>query len=273
MPNETAKPFDKTTRSGADPELVAGVLGTRAREEMEELVDGQPKPSDQQEEGQFELSADELADYNEAGKSLEEWRRDHYYEWAESIGEGNDWVDETFIFESDGKVMVEGNLDLRDRGISELPPGLYRVEGKLNLGYNNFTKIENIPEAVTELYMFENQISKVENIPESVKTLGLSHNQITKMENFPSSLKKIDLRDNQISQIYLPQSVESASLGGNPIESIYNLAGRRFSFLGLKGIKAKEIPPNFYVVNVVLDPSQTELMEQFRKRGSIVSDK
>ncbi len=275
MPNEFQQPFDKTTRSSDDPELVAGVLGTRAREEMEELADGQEPTSEaHQTEGQFELSADERVDAAEAEKPLDEWRRDKYYAWAKSIGEDEDWVDTTFIFEVDGKVRVEGDLKLIDRGISELPPGLYKVEGQLILNDNNFTKIENIPEAVTQLYLYGNQITKIENIPESVHSLGLGYNQITKIENIPDSVTTLDIRYNQISGVgSIPKSVKWLHLDENPIESLFALGSRMFNTLSIKGIKATTMPLGLRAFAVFLNPSQTELIEHCRIQGIPASTK
>jgi len=224
MPNETQQPLgEQLIRSKDDTKLVADVLGSEAADEMSELVGGQvEEPTVAPNE--IKLSAGEQASATEAEKTKAEMRRDEYITWAGTFSKDKNWVDETFIFESDGRVRVEGDLDLSNTNISELPPTLYRVEGELDLAGNQITKIANIPEAVTWLYLGNNQITKIENIPESVTALYLFANKITKIENIPETVTWLDLGDNQITKIEnIPESVTTLNLSDNKIAKKENI--------------------------------------------------
>jgi len=222
MPNEISQPFDQTQRDPRDERLVGQVLGPDVAAEMEALTSGQTKPDKTQEPSiGLEISEAEQAETEVVEQEVTaEQLRQQYVEWADDFGKDKKWVIETFIFEPDGKVRVEGNLDLSDTGISELPPGLYRVEGQLILNNNQITTIENIPDSVTELHLNNNQITTIENIPDSVTRLYLSKNQITTIENIPNSVIELWLKNNQITKKEnIPDSVTYINIDSNPIES------------------------------------------------------
>jgi len=223
MPNETQQPLgEQPNRRKDDSELVGQVLGEQAAEEMEELTEKKDaNTTNSVTTPKLGMSAGETNAAQAAEQIVTpEHRRQQYYQWAEEISKNTDWIDETFIFESDGRVRVEGDLNLYNTGISELPPGLYKVEGRLFLIKNNITTIKNIPESVTELYLDHNKITKIENIPDSVIELNLNQNQITTIENIPKSVTRLILSNNQITkEENIPDSVTSCFLEGNPIES------------------------------------------------------
>ena len=151
MPNEFQQPFDKTTRSGADPELVAGVLGTGAQEEMDELVGKQEDPGDQTTSEGLELTADEAVATEQAEQApIREKRRQQYIEWAEKFGKDAEWVNQEFVFELDGNVTSDGYLFLDDEGVSELPPNLVEAEKGVLLGSNKLVSLKGMPRIVGE---------------------------------------------------------------------------------------------------------------------------
>jgi len=227
MTNETQQPFTgDQPRKTDDTKLVAKVLGTTEAAEMAELVGGQTKPVEQ------EQKVDELTiteSEQDAATEVEQemapnQRRQQYIDWAYEFGGNENWIDETFIFESDGRVRVEGDLDLSGNNISELPPCLYKVEGKLYLNKNQISKIENIPSSVTELHLGDNQITKIENIPNTVTVLSLSGNQIAKIENIPNSVIHLGLSYNKITTIEnIPDSVKTLYLNNNQITKKGNI--------------------------------------------------
>jgi len=226
MPNETTSPFQPNrTRKTNDTELVAGVLGTDAAADMEALVGGQAEPLETEPQPQgLELTEDEQAATTKAEKTKAELRYDEYVIWANEFGMDQEWVEETFIFEPDGRVRVEGDLILTAMGISELPPDLCEVKGNLKLNSNKIAKIANIPDSVTFIDFRGNQITEIENIPDSVISLYLDNNKITKIENIPDSVTDLFLGNNQITRIEnIPDSVIWLNLVGNQIEIIENI--------------------------------------------------
>ena len=118
MPNESAQPFDKTDRDPQDERLVGEVLGAGTREEMEELTDGVQGQVTESGAMGLDLSENEQKEVQRKEITPKQRRR-QYIGWAEDIGKDEEWVDRTFIFETDGRVKVEGNLPLGKTGISE----------------------------------------------------------------------------------------------------------------------------------------------------------
>jgi len=165
MPHESSQqPFaDPTPRSTDDTKLVAEVLGTTEAAEMNELLGQTDSDKPEHQPQDLELTESEDATTQKAEQELNaEQRRDQYIEWAEGIRKNEAWVDKTFIFEIDGKVRVEGDLVLSNTRISELPPALYKVEGELHLTNSQITKIGNIPDSVTFLFLNNNPIESLD---------------------------------------------------------------------------------------------------------------
>ena len=59
---------------------------------------------------------------------------------------------------------------------------------KLDISCKQLTKLENLPNGISELYCRYNQITKLENLPSSLSELDCYGNQITKLENLPNGL-------------------------------------------------------------------------------------
>jgi len=228
MQKETTQPLgEQPTRSTDDTKLVADVLGEEAAADMNELVGDRAKePSVVPNE--VGLSTGEKAATAEAEKTKVELRRDEYVIWATGISKDTDWVDETFTFESDGRVRVEGSLDLYDSGITELPGGLYEVTGNLILDDNNITSLESMPEIVGGDLMLElNQITSLKGMPKRIgDTLSLRHNQISSLEGMSEIVNGgINLGNNNITSLNgLPKIIsKSIYLNDNQIESLVGL--------------------------------------------------
>jgi len=228
MPNESAQPFqDPTQRKSNDRELVEGVLGSQAAADMEALTGNTQEQGAEPEAAGLYISVDEQSVVGEAEKIEAEKRCEEYITWAATFGMDEDWVHNTFIFETDGRVRVDGNLNLSRRGLSELPPSLYKVSGDLNLILNQITSLK-VPDSVTKLYLYGNQISTIESIPDSVIELDLEK---------------------------------------NPIESLDFLVGKVLEDLDLSNIKAKTIPHGIQVERIVIDSSQSELIADVKAKG------
>jgi len=229
MPNISEQPFtpDKP-RSSDDTELVGQVLGSEAEGEMQELL-GEQQVESTEHETEIHLTSGEAA----AAKGIEQkvtlkQRRQQYIEWAEDIGKDEKWVDKIFVFETNGRVRVDGDLRLNNTGISELPPGLYKVNGMLNLSDNRIKIIKNIPDSVTMLYLHNNRITQIRNIPDSIRVIDLEN---------------------------------------NPIESLSPLVGKTLLYLDIRKVKAEIIPRGINVDRINIHPSQTKLIADARKKG------
>jgi len=76
------------------------------------------------------------------------WTREQYIEWAESFGKDEDWVDGTFEFQKNGTTVVNGELNLRNTEVKQLPIGLMEVKGDLNVSENPSFKLNGYPKKV-----------------------------------------------------------------------------------------------------------------------------
>lgn len=76
-------------------------------------------------------------------------RRADFLAWAQefTVPPAEDlqkWIDETFIFNTDGTVETKWSLDLVSCGLRRLPEGLSRVNGHLELDFNRLTSLKNL---------------------------------------------------------------------------------------------------------------------------------
>jgi len=206
MTKETKQPFtgDKQ-RNPADQELVAEVLGTTEAAEMEELL-GQDKPSETESTPlatEVDLSENEQRTVGEAEKTEAEKCRQEYYVWAGKIGKDDDWVDNTFTFNTDGTVIAESSVDLRNLKIDTLPPRLVEVAGDFYLNHNQITSLENMPNTVSgDLYLNNNQIISLESLPGTIDgDLSLWKNPATSIPEELNITGKIYLNADQTELI------------------------------------------------------------------------
>ncbi len=222
MPKETGQPFDKQPRSGADPELVEGVLGSGARADMEELVDGVVGSQEVSVDHELALAADELAAAAEAEKTREEKQRDEYIAWAVSFGENEGWVDQSFEFLPDGDAVLLGDLHIFSRGIGHLPKGMSEGEGKkFNARNNKLTTAEGVPEGLKDLVLAKNKLTSCEGIPNNYyEWLDLSNNPITDLSQLPKSVLILDLRRIQATSIPAGLNLDEIRINENQRELI-----------------------------------------------------
>jgi len=296
MPNETSQPFqDGKQRKPDDRELVAGVLGPKEAAEMAELL-GQAESQEAESASQaagLDLSDKEQAATTEAEKTKAELRRDEYIAWAEKIDKDEEWVAETFVFNADGTVIAEGNVDLSFCRIDTLPPNLIEVAGDLDLRSSQITSLIGLPETVGGgLNLRDNQITSLEGLPKTIDgSLNLGNNQITSLKGLPKTISKdLYLHDNQITSLEgLPNTVgwnlflnnnQITSLKGLPktvgiclnlsynqitsLEGLPNTIGNR---LDLSNNPTTSIPEGLDIGVIFLSSSQTELKTDCEAKG------
>jgi len=120
---------------------------------MEELVGEQAEPLETEStllETELGMSTKEQTDTSEAEKTTAELRRDEYIEWAVQHYLKREWIDETFTFNTDGTVIVEGNLDISNivGSVDHLPGGLKEVKGNYSISNQPLTSLVGSPERV-----------------------------------------------------------------------------------------------------------------------------
>ena len=109
----------------------------------------------------------------------------------------------------DGKVNVNGNVNLTYRGLTKLPISFGVVTGDFNCGYNNLTTLEGCPSSVGgNFYCNTNQLTSLEGGPNSVgEDFSCSGNELTSLEGCPDSIGAaiwgyFSCYDNPIYEIY-----------------------------------------------------------------------
>jgi len=160
MPNETQQPLrEQSTRSGADQELVANVLGKEAAAEMGELVDEQAATDQVADTGTLEISKDEQDATNKIERIVRpKIRRHQLIEWAESYISSDSvlgkeytpeaWIDKIFTINPDGTVDAPGTIDLTLDVVDYLPEGLNKIHGNFHLSGTQLTSLKNLPKII-----------------------------------------------------------------------------------------------------------------------------
>jgi len=190
MPNEHTQPFNQTQRNPDDAALVEGVLGFQVADEMKELAGGAQKQETKPEAAGLDLSADEQATTTEAEKTMAEMRREEYVVWAKGLGDDEideEWVDETFFFENDGRVSVPEGLGLAESGVTELPSSLYKVGGNINLYRNRIVSLDcNLETVVGDVVLGGNKLNSLKGLPERVNGyLSIDDNPLESLDDLP----------------------------------------------------------------------------------------
>jgi len=170
MKTEISRPLTPDQpRSSDDPALVEQVLGAEQAGDMRELT-GDRKQDQSAQPTEIETTGDEQTATHEAEKIMAEVRHDEYVEWAARHSKDEDWVDETFVFKTDGTVIAEGGVDFDELKIDTLPPKLIEVGGDLDLRSNQITSLEGLPSTIgKDLHLFNIPAT---SIPEGLKIAG-----------------------------------------------------------------------------------------------------
>jgi len=115
------------------------------------------------------------------------------------------------------KLVISNN---RITKLENLPQSI----SQLYIRSNQISKLENLPQSISQLYISRNQITKLENLPQGISQLYISRNQITKLENLPQSISQLYIRQNQISKLEnLPQNISQLDISYNQISKLENL--------------------------------------------------
>ncbi len=145
---------EQPSRSSADTELVAGVLGEQTAEEMAELASDTNTNRSATTAG-LELSeAERLATKAAEEAVTPEERRQEYYEWAATFGGGKGWVDTGFQFNDDGTVEFLHDLMLI-KPVEKIPPSLKIIHGSLDTAETTW----DIPLSVLENIKIEGKLT------------------------------------------------------------------------------------------------------------------
>ena len=90
----------------------------------------------------------------------------------------------------DGLVDVNGNVDLRSKGLTELPLRFGMVSGYFICSYNKLANLEGAPESVDgSFWCHNNELTTLEGSPYSVGgDFNCSWNELTTLKDSPKSV-------------------------------------------------------------------------------------
>ena len=126
-------------------ELVEAYLGKEAAG----LLEDEPmRPVDDMGLGPVEKLSKEEKDAIRKERENRPWTKRQYYDWANSFGKDDEWVDKTFTFHPDGTTSVERELDCRHLAEPILPKGLKEVGGHLYLSSLTSAQGLTLPQSV-----------------------------------------------------------------------------------------------------------------------------
>ncbi|KKR96701.1 MAG: hypothetical protein UU48_C0027G0009, partial [Candidatus Uhrbacteria bacterium GW2011_GWF2_41_16] len=164
------------------------------------------------------------ADISMSGKEQKEvenetfWSRQRYIEWAEDFGKDEAWVDEIFKFQPDGTTVVNGELNLRNTKIKQLPIGLMEVKGDLNVSENPSFKLNGYPKKVGgSFWCNESNLTSLQGMPKEVgRGISLEYNKIRSLYELPEKV------------------MGDLNLAFNELKDLHGISRKVFGFLSLR---------------------------------------
>jgi hypothetical protein len=109
---------------------------------------------------------------------------------AKTEGLLNEW-DYSFQRQSDGRLLVQGNIDLAHRGLMELPDlSCVIVTGNFYCQDNLLTSLKGAPSEVRGgFWCYNNQLTSLEHTPASITGQFICHNnKLTSLEHVPERI-------------------------------------------------------------------------------------
>jgi len=101
---------------------------------------------------------------------------------------------------SEKRKIIRSNNNLKANVINEISYLFLQLKNlkKLRIAGDfdsrwKISKLENLPENISQLEIGFNKIRKLENLPKSMRQLDISQNQISKLKNLPESLNQLGI--------------------------------------------------------------------------------
>lgn len=153
----------------------------------------------------------------------------------------------------DGFLNVEGNVDLKNKNLTEIPFKFGAIDGYFSCASNQLTNLKNSPHTITkdfncclnQIASLEdgpchvggnydcsyNQLSSIKGIPCNLNILRCHYNKITEI-TVNNKIKSIFASDNQITKIDVNfNELENLAIWNNPLKHIENLTKVNHLFL------------------------------------------
>ena len=277
FPNSLRNPFHSSkSNSESSAHLMNTHLPPAEAQALTEAL-GEEEPSKSEPQQDLPPTSD-ISMSGEEKKEVEKesyWTREQYIEWAESFGEDESWVNNTFKFQSDGTTIVEGDLILEDKEIKQLPIGLTEVKGSLSVSGNPSLKLNRYPKKIGgDFDCSYNNLSSLQGMPEEVgRGIYLQNNKISSLAGLPKKLMgDLSLFNNQLENLNGISKEISGYLnlaGNNQLTSLEALKGVKIGGnLWLCDIPATTIPAGIEIGgDIYIREYQTTLSIDVKRKG------
>ena len=94
-----------------------------------------------------------------------------------------------YTVNDDGSVDVDGNVNLRNLGLTKLPIKFRNVSGDFYCSNNQLISLEGCPQSVGGYFFCDNnQLTSLEGSPQSSGSFYCRNNQLTSLEGSPKSV-------------------------------------------------------------------------------------
>ena len=137
------------------------------------------------------------------------------YNYKQFINESRQDIDsicqkyniKNYIINEDGSIDVDGDVDLSNRKLIELPLKFRNVNGNFYCSGNKLTSLEGAPSSVGgDFNCSSNELTSLEGGPSSVGGDFICHNnQLITLEGFPTLFRAtmvIDISDSPVKEVY-----------------------------------------------------------------------
>jgi Leucine-rich repeat (LRR) protein len=123
--------------------------------------------------------------------------------------------------------MRNGELDLSNLGLTELPPLVFEdpsILRHLYCGHNQLTSLPQLPSTLVSLYCMGNQLTHLPPLPPMLAGLNCVDNQLTSLpqlgsEGTPSTLVHLNCKGNQLTELpQLPSTLKYLNCEDNPLQ-------------------------------------------------------
>ena len=274
-PDSLRNPFHPPDqRTGTPSELTRHLLPSADAQALAEAL-GEEEPS--KSEPQQDLPPADISMSGKEQKEVEKepyWTKDQYIEWAEDFGKDEAWVDEIFKFQPDGTTVVNGELNLRNTKIKQLPIGLIEAKEGLSISYNPSLKLNGYPKKVEgDFYCSNNGLSTLEGMPKEVGGgISFGSNNLHSLVGLSEKVNgDLDLFGNKLVHLKdLSKEIQgSLLLQKNPLGLLDDLVGTKIGFdLYLWDIPATKIPAGIEIGGCIyIESSQTDLIADAKRKG------
>jgi len=168
-----------------------------------------------------------------------------------------------YTINGDGTIDVAGDVDLFNKGLTELPISFNHVSGDFNCGHNQLTSLEGAPESVGGGFLCAfNQLTNLLGSPNSVGGyFDCGYNQLTSLEGAPQKVVNFSCSFNKLKNLKgVPKSIAGyLECYNNEIISLDGL-----EYKNINGVIDLRENPIYKIVGDWIDnDNRDELIEYF----------